>query len=152
MSRLACAALLTASCTLPVTASGLLAERGPETWIEAPSGKARPLSGAEVERLRHLAGLVVDVEGTLRRGAIEVESWSILQGPLGFEAHVGLVDAGVSGVVLREVGTGKVLGLHGDPAEALWDEVGQWVLVEGIVDGPLRVRVMGWRPLHETRR
>lgn len=138
-------------CALPVSATGSVSMRGPETWISATSGEERMLVGDEVELLQYLTGLDVVLEGTLRRGAIEVGSWTVYQGPLGFEAHVGLIEAGMGGPVLREARSGQLLGLHGDPAEDLWDEQGRWVLVEGIVDGPLRLRVMGWRPLHPTR-
>lgn len=120
---------------------------GDAVSLAASSGRTRALrlDGDEVA-LRWADGLLVEVEGTLRRGDIDVDRWTIVEGPHGLSAFVGRLRADRSGLWLDRDGGEAALRLDDSLAPAP-DAVGRLVLVEGAVDGPYAVRALAWRVL-----
>lgn len=147
-----CLTLLLAGCTLPVSARGLVSAAEGGLVITASNGKSRPLAvNAEVAALTHTEGLLVEVEGLLRRGVIEVDTFRIVEGPHGMAAYVGRLIETPTGLWLEQPG--------GQPSVRLDDRqvpapnaVGRVVLVEGLVDADDTVHVVAWLLLGEPER
>lgn len=132
---------------LAVQGRGLVRVEGDVVTLAASSGRTRALrlDGDEVV-LRAAEGLLVEVEGTLRRGDIDVDRWTIVEGPHGLAAFVGRLRADGSGLWLDRGAGDAALRLDDSLAPAP-DAVGRLVLVEGAVDGPYAVRALAWRVL-----
>lgn len=134
--------LATSACVIPVTATGTVQATPEAVLLVSSNGKSRPIAaegpGAEVCRV---PGAIVSVDGVLRRGAIAVEAWHPIEGPLGFTAWTGLVTSSPTGLVLRER-DGGTLGLGASSVGPLDDAIGHRVLVEGIVNGTMSIDVL----------
>ncbi len=132
------------ACTYAVTAKGRLETMDDgSTRIGSSNGESREvrLVGEAVPLLR-AGGMLVEIEGTLRRGAIDVEAWRIVEGPRGLAAYVGrlLADDKRVWLELRD-GAGAVtvhLGIAPLPQGAL----GSLVVVEGPARGPAELQAV----------
>ena len=96
-------------------------------------GPAAPLAKAE--------GLLVTLEGTWRRGAIDVDTWRIEEGPHGMPAYVGRAQWQGDDLVLRRLDESETIVLWGEISDVLEEETGRLVLVEGVVVGPYEIEV-----------
>lgn len=149
MRALLLAAVLSSGCSYAVSATGLMSWTGDELRITGANGKYRPIAPTQgAEPLRWTDGMIVDVDGVLRKGAIEVDTWRIIEGPFGFTPWVGEVGQRDGELMLYDSLNRLSLTLTGDATAGLEAHVGKLVLVEGITIGPNRARVMGWRALH----
>jgi hypothetical protein len=140
--------LLLQGCLVPVMATGTLEAHPDAVWIRASNDKARPLKLDEASApLARADGLLVELEGTLRHGAIDVERWRIVEGPHGMQAWVGRVVVDPTGRLALEVPDNGTWRLRGPLLDALGGAEGGIVLVEGMVDGPMTIQALDWRPL-----
>lgn len=148
------AILLTSACAFPVRATGLIRWTGEEVLIAGSNGVSRPIHQTPTSQpLRYADGLLVSLDGTWRKGGIEVGTWHVDEGPTGLSSWVGtVVRSGADGIVLVPREGGPSLGLTGMMVPAMRGEVGELVFVEGLIDGPMRVQVLSWRPLHGPSR
>lgn len=145
-------ALWLAGCSLAVSARGLIRPLGEGVEIAAPNGKTRPLVLAgESELLRRAEGSLVEVEGTLRAGAIEVEGFRFVEGPHGLAAYVGTLRSDARRVWLEVPGGGPPLTLQLGFAPLPDDAPGAVVLVEGAAIGGDTLAVVGVRVLQPAR-
>jgi hypothetical protein len=115
--------------------------------ITSSTGVVRPLalepgSGP----LAYLDGHLVKLEGTWRRGHIEVGDWRVMEGLHGLPVWVGVVRAGPR-LSLFVPDSGVTYNLDQDASSELAGWVGRTVLVEGYVEGGVGIRVMYYRPL-----
>lgn len=110
------------------------------TWQLVVSGDATALGG--------LDGHTAEVWG--RRGVgrvVVVTDWKVVEGLHGMPVFVGPTAAMGSQVVIEDHNTGGVYFVDEEGADVLWPFVGEWVLVEGYVEGAHRVRVVYYRVL-----
>lgn len=140
-------------CAIPVRAQGVVRPVDGEVMIAGGSGKARPLHlTGRATPLQYLDGHVVELEGRLRRGAIDVERWQVTEGLHGLPVWVGEVVevGGRLGLFMPEAGATTPI----DPENApeLTPFVGRLLLVEGWFDTSVGVHVAFFRPLYDEGR
>ncbi len=141
-----CIVLLLAlqACTYVVTAKGRLETLDDgSTRIGSSNGESREVRlVGEAAVLARAGGMLVEIDGTLRRGAIDVEAWRIVEGPRGLAAYVGRLLANEKRVWLElRDGAGAVtvhLGIAPLPEGAL----GSLVVVEGAARGPAELQAV----------
>lgn len=97
--------------------------------------------------LAHLDGFIVAIEGQHGLGPVDVASWRVIESPSGSAPFVGTVRFEERGtwIELRN-GEGGV-GIDETAAEALEPHRGQLVVVDGVVEGAQRIRVLYYRVL-----
>lgn len=138
-----------AGCTFAVAARGPIhmGEDG-RPVITGTNGKSRPLTVPTRSPLNHLDGQFVELEGTLRKGAIEVESYDIEEGRSGFPVYMGRVRIDQDGFVwIDDPQSGAMYRMDGGEEDAVADLVGKQALVEGVVVGAMAIRPMVVVPL-----
>lgn len=142
----AIAVVLTAlsGCAVAVQARGTVAPgQDGRPWIQAINGKERPLMAGRHHVLHHLDGEFVRLEGTLRRGAIEVERLSVEEGRSGMPVYLGFCRVDRDGGVYVDDPSGSITHrVVGPLIDELADAAGEPVLVEGFVVGRLTVEAM----------
>lgn len=146
--------LLAQGCTYTVRATGLVSTVEGALTIQGSNGKSRPLlAEGDAAALHWLDGLLVDLDGTLRKGVIEVASWRITEGPHGLSAWTGIVVKTPRGYALDVHDQGGRLTLG--RSASLEAHLGRPVLIEGLVDvmagmvdGGMSVQVMYVVPLY----
>jgi hypothetical protein len=114
--------------------------------LVSPEGGREPLTlvGEGPGRLRSLGAHLVEVTGRRAGRRVTVVSFRVLEGPSGFPVWFGPVQALGSQVALADPGSGNVLLVDRGAAEELRAYVGQWVAVEGYVEGPQQLRVLSF--------
>jgi len=119
--------------------------------IEAPEGSARLrlLDGRSLRLLAigpaggldSLDGAWVEVEGQRTLGTVRVAWWTVTEGPHGFPAYVGVLQAFGSQLGIEDRGSGATLLLDDAAVDALWPARGRLAVLEGYIDGPHRLHV-----------
>lgn len=142
-----------ALCTLPACAVRL---RG---VIEAPEGvpKLRMIDGRSLRLvatgpaagLGALDGSWVEVTGERTLGVVRVSWWTVTEGPHGFPAYVGILQAFGSQLGLEDRASGATILLDDAAVEALWADRGRLAVIEGYIDGPHRLHVMNAQVVDE---
>lgn len=141
---------LASACVVPVRAVGVVRPVEGGWALSSTQGRSAPLLlPGDARLLQTLDGELVEVEGLNRRGAIEVTSFRVAEGRHGLSAWIGRLGSTPDGLVVQDLDSGVPLRLS-DPDGALYDAVGEVVLVEGFVNGPLGVSVYDWRVLRPT--
>jgi hypothetical protein len=138
------------ACAIPVRAIGVVRPAGEAAVITSTEGFTRPLMlEGDAAPIRWLDGHVVEVEGVTRRGAIRVQRWHVTEGLHGLSVWVGTLVARPNGLSLIEIDGGAEFQLDPEASEDLQAWVGQVVLLEGLIQGTLGVKVMFYRPLFD---
>lgn len=119
----------------------------PVAIVSLEGGRERLMLLGDATGLRQLGEHLVEVDGRRSLGRIQVTTWRVLEGPHGFGVYVGPVQQlGVQiGVVDRA--SGELLVVDESTGRALSPLLGDEVVIEGYVDGPYHLRVIGWVPL-----
>jgi len=131
-------------CTFAVSARGPVSMGADgRPVITGTNGKSRPLTVPARSVLNHLDGQFVELEGTLRKGAIDVETYDIEEGRSGFPVYTGRVRIDADGFVwLDDPQTGAMYRMDGGEEDSVAELVGKRALVEGVVVGAMAVRPM----------
>jgi len=141
---------MSAGCAVAVRAVGRVAPVGDAMVITSSEGTSRPLELSGVaEPMRYLDGHTVTVEGVLHKQAIQVRRWHVIEGLNGLSVWVGRLVSTPDGLGLVELDSDAVFQLDADVAPDLEPWIGQTVLVEGLIEGALGIRVMFYRPLFD---
>lgn len=137
-------ALWLSGCALAVQARGPVSVGADgRPVITGTNGKSRPLTVPTRSPLRHLDGQLVELEGILRKGAIEVTTFDIEEGRSGLPAYTGRVRIDGEGYVWLDDGqTGAMYRMDGGLEDDVAALVGQDALVEGVVVGAMAIRPM----------
>jgi len=135
------------SCAFHATGLALPSPAGP-TLNTFDGTTYRLLVGPESAALGHLDGHTVTIDGQRAFGAVRVADWSVDEGLHGMPVWVGPVKIMGAQVGLDDRNSGAFYWVDDQAARTLQAHAGEVVLVEGYVDGPHRVRVLYWRPLH----
>ncbi|MCA9492626.1 MAG: hypothetical protein KC621_21985 [Myxococcales bacterium] len=138
--------LILTACALHRVGLVEVVEEGP-VRIVSVDGRDKLLLLGEAARLRYLDGHLVEVDGTKTLGRLRVGRWRVLEGPRGLPVWYGPVQVLGSQVGIQDLGSGSLVYVDQRAAERLRSKVGQWILVEGYVEGPQRVVVLHWRSL-----
>ena len=141
---------MAAGCAVAVRAVGRVAPVGDTMVITSSEGTSRPLELTGVaEPMRYLDGHTVTVEGVLHKQAIQVRRWHVIEGLNGLSVWVGRLVSTPDGLGLVELDSDAVFQLDADVAPDLEPWIGQTVLVEGLIEGALGIRVMFYRPMFD---
>ena len=133
------------------TAKGILSSTAGGVVVQGLHGEqAKLVLGPKAQPLGALEGYYVEVRGLKGLGALQVESWSVVEGPSALPVWVGPLEVLGARVGLRDHNSGGFYFLDQSTAEALRNQGGKWVVVEGYVDGPHEIRVMFHRLLDPT--
>ncbi|MCB9685070.1 MAG: hypothetical protein H6738_07395 [Alphaproteobacteria bacterium] len=135
-----------AGCALHRVGVVEVVEEGPVRLVSV-DGRDRLLLLGEAERLRYLDGHLVELDGTKTLGRLRVGQWRVIEGPRGLPVWYGPVQVLGSQVGIQDLGSGMFVYVDARAAERLRSKAGEWVLVEGYVEGPQRVVVLHWRSL-----
>lgn len=139
-----------AGCAVAVRAVGRVAPVGDTMVITSSEGTSRPLELTGVaEPMRYLDGHTVTVDGVLHKQAIQVRRWHVIEGLNGLSVWVGRLVSTPNGIGIVELDSDAVFQLDADVAPDLEPWIGQTVLVEGLIEGALGIRVMFYRPLFD---
>ncbi len=111
-----------------------------EEYTLVLSGQSAPLA--------HLDGHLTQVDGQRIGRSVRVAQWRVIEGLHGLPVWVGAVQRFGAQVGVQDLASQHVIWVDEAAARALAPHLGDVVLVEGWVDGPQRVRVAYWRPLH----
>jgi hypothetical protein len=116
---------------------------------ELHGSQVRLVLGPESQPLASLTDHYVEVRGLRGFGMLRVQEWWVLEGPHALPVWVGPVEVLGARVGLRDHSSGAFY-LLGNGAKELLNEGGNWVVVEGYVDGPHEIHVMFHRLLDPT--
>lgn len=112
-------------------------------WITASNGKARALDVGADTLLPALDGHLVELTGVLRKGVIEVQDYEIEEGVLGLPVFVGYARVDGEGFVwVDDPRSGARYQVLGDEEETVAAAAGRRVVVEGVMEGMMGVRVL----------
>ncbi len=126
---------------------GLIEAGGAHAALRTPTGARMVLVLREPDRpLATLHGYRVLLDGRRLGRKLWVRRWSVAEGVRGLGVWIGRLERKGYGVGLLDHNSGAFYTL-GEGAESLTGAVGHWVVVEGYVDGPHRVRVLHHRVL-----
>lgn len=128
---------------------GLVHSDGPGAWLETSTGqRMRLLFDAERAPMRHLEGHILAIEGTRIFKNVRVSDVRIPSGVTGMPVWFGRLERRGMMLGMTDYNTGGSYFLFdADVYEELAPFVGEFVLIEGYVDGPHRVRVMQFEVL-----
>ena len=115
----------------------VLVESTGRTWKVAGGGEGAVVAG--------LTDCEVQVQGTRWLGMVHVKDWTIEAGPHGGHPFVGRLGLYGSNWILDDRTTGRPLILDLRGHEALAEQAGKIVMIDGIVVGAQTVQVMQWR-------
>jgi len=125
----------------------VLEDKGSIYLVVNPTNKTKLDLSGDAEALRNLLGCKVKVGGRMTFGSLKVEGYEVIDAGYGSRPHVGVLQYHADGLRVYDVNSGALLELVGDKADGLWDFEGATVLVNGVIVGPHRVRVMSYRIL-----
>lgn len=111
----------------------------------------RLVLGPGAEPVAALDGCLVRIEGTRGGKGVRVASWEVVEGLHGMTVWTGMVVLGPSGAAIRDRG-GVLYTLDDATSDALSDNLGDPVLIEGYVDGTHHIRAMYTRVLAADER
>ena len=144
----ACVSVLSAGCAH--TAKGMIGSSPTGVTLEELHGRqVRLVLGPESQPLASLTDHYVEVRGLRALGMFRVQKWWVLEGPHALPVWVGPLEVLGRRVGLRDHSSGAFYFLD-EGVKELLDEGGNWVVVEGYVDGPHEIRVMFHRLLDPT--
>jgi len=116
--------------------------------IHTPEGRRyRLLLTEESAPLRSVDGHSVELWGQRALGAIRVADYKVGEGPHALQVWVGPLRQMGAQLGVEDRNTGAFYWLDQATQNALYDEAGGVVLVEGFVDGPHTLRVLHYRML-----
>ncbi|MEQ1571514.1 MAG: hypothetical protein ABMA64_38155 [Myxococcota bacterium] len=149
------AASLSVGCS--VHRVGLIAPADPEierggVELIATDGSREPLVlVGSATGLRQLDQHLVELDGRKGFGKIQVTAWRALEGPHGLAVYVGPVQRLGVQIGIADPSTGQLLVVDERAARELSPWLGDPVAVEGWIDGPLHLQVVGWVVLDPPR-
>ena len=111
--------------------------------------QVRLVLGPESQPLASLIDHYVEVRGVRGLGMFRVEEWWVLEGPHALPVWVGPLEVMGARVGLHDHSSGAFYFLD-EGVKELMHEGGNWVVVEGYVDGPHEIHVMFHRLLDPT--
>lgn len=118
------------------------------TLLQEPEGRMRRLAlDRASEPLRFLDGHGVTLDGKSRGRTVFVEDWQVTEGVRGLQVWVGPVVLAGEDVGIADRASKATYYVDEDTAGALSPWAGRTVLIEGYVEGALRVQVVTYRPL-----
>jgi hypothetical protein len=135
-----------AGCAVHLRGAVFQGDEGP-VLLEPEGRERRLVLGPTSAPLAFLDGHGVTIEGTAFGDRVRVRDWTITEGISGFQVFVGPVVVQGEDVGVADRGSRATYLLDRRTAAALARHAGTPVLVEGYVEGALRVRVVTWRLL-----
>ena len=131
-----------------VSLQGLVSEDGPGTRLQTVDGQVyRLVTVGEAAPVARLQDHFVRIQGTRVFRTVTVTDWSVPEGLHGMTAWVGELQGLGAQVGVQDRNSKSFYYLDPDAARTLGGHVGDVVLVEGYVYGPMRVEVVYYRVL-----
>lgn len=141
-------AILFLACALSAHRTGLVSNVDGVVRLTESTGRGLEIQArGSAAPLAKLDGCVVEVRGPRLGKRLYPTRWSVQDAGDGWPPFVGILHRFGGNWLIDDQTTGRQITLSPLSVAALASAEGKLVLVQGFVDGPEQVRVVGWRLL-----